>query len=341
MKTEDELKRHTAHLRGPIYVALFFALCAFAVIGISTQSAGYGLSLALPIFASICLWRFGIPPLMVARGFGLVRDSVGLLVAALGSIFFGEKLAPFVGLLAAIGVVAWSIAYLFKLASDSFRELIEIIPLGESIRRDSTSGLLISHVSDIHITKDDQTARAEKGPGGQQNLDRWVSVIRGRAIPILVISGDVTDTGEDIEWARFNSAVERLGSKIAIVPGNHDLSKRYGSSKDNKARLYFETLAKLNPDVVACTGEKLSRLAARADQEIGPDVEKRAASNRNSFISTDVGKVPGEIPEPGWLERREEREEMATTMDWLGPARERELNDWFDKKQRRIIPVTV
>ena len=28
-------------------------------------------------------------------------------------------------------------------------------------------------------------------------------------------------------------------------------------------------------------------------------MEKRAASNRNSFISTDVGKVPGEIPEPG------------------------------------------
>lgn len=245
-------------------------------------------SLSAPLVVISCLRWLGLPPIVLARKFTIGRDAVGSLAAIAAAILSPRGMEWVFGLSIAAAAFLTSIGVLVKLARDVFYKLLEAIPLKPAMSQEEVvPNLLISHVSDIHITSKyfDRFQQAtvyydrfQGGAGGQHNLEQWLTSIQKLDPPILVVSGDVTDTGESIEWLQFLDKVNRYTKRYAIVlaPGNHDLSKEYGSRKGNKPELYFLGQSLLEPSMLTCTGEQLSRLIERADEEVSLLVPERA-----------------------------------------------------------------
>lgn len=90
----------------------------------------------------------------------------------------------------------------------------------------------ILHLSDLHFVDGDTVSRVEThghppfGNGAVlERLDRLQDLLL-RA-DVVVLSGDTTDSGTEVQWQHFLNAIGRfpgLCEKILLVPGNHDLN---------------------------------------------------------------------------------------------------------------------
>jgi 3',5'-cyclic AMP phosphodiesterase CpdA len=95
-----------------------------------------------------------------------------------------------------------------------------------------TQRFRILHLSDLHIVSDAKATRCEAPHGARGNGDllRRLSGLTARlaAADVIVISGDITDSGARLEWQEFRSIWNTLPpyarSRIFAVPGNHDLN---------------------------------------------------------------------------------------------------------------------
>ncbi len=90
--------------------------------------------------------------------------------------------------------------------------------------------ITLAHVSDLHLTADDGAARSEarllgRLRGMNRHFERLLADPPLRAADLVVVTGDVTDTGEAAAWDRFWAAVATAGlsGKVAVLPGNHDV----------------------------------------------------------------------------------------------------------------------
>jgi calcineurin-like phosphoesterase family protein len=87
----------------------------------------------------------------------------------------------------------------------------------------------IIHWSDLHVTRDNATRLMEGKPNKNENLIYLLQKFYGilSQANIILITGDITDTGHPSEWKLFNRALRRLSrqitKKIVLVPGNHDI----------------------------------------------------------------------------------------------------------------------
>src|SRR5205823_8771518 len=90
----------------------------------------------------------------------------------------GWKIAA-AGLIIALAIFLISFAYLLKLARDNFGPMFELLPISDTLKQKAASGPLISHVSDIHITRSDNVARVEGGRGGQHSVAQSLTSIKG------------------------------------------------------------------------------------------------------------------------------------------------------------------
>ncbi|MDH5490925.1 MAG: metallophosphoesterase, partial [Myxococcales bacterium] len=96
----------------------------------------------------------------------------------------------------------------------------------------------IAHLSDLHLTARGDGARHEPGWGrlrGMNEALRWV--LRSEPVQradLLLVTGDVTDTGAESAWKLFAAMLRGAGleHRTLAIPGNHDmvsLSLRIGN----------------------------------------------------------------------------------------------------------------
>ena len=101
----------------------------------------------------------------------------------------------------------------------------ELLNLDISDLNSRSDGIIVSHLSDLHLTGGALTLEGQKSPDSifSNLIDKHRKELnRSDAI---IISGDITDTGSAVEWTAF---FERypidLIDKTALIPGNHDIN---------------------------------------------------------------------------------------------------------------------
>jgi len=97
-------------------------------------------------------------------------------------------------------------------------------------RRTETPPFRIVHLSDLHLTRTDGTGRTEMDlfrplKGMNDAFRRILRTSTLRNSDLLIITGDVTDRGDEASWRVFWGAVDGAGlrQRVLVVPGNHDL----------------------------------------------------------------------------------------------------------------------
>ena len=93
--------------------------------------------------------------------------------------------------------------------------------------------LVLAHLSDTHLTS--AGVRYNQVLDADAALDRAVAVLRaaladGRRLDAVVLSGDLTDTGDPAAYRRLRAAVEPLGVPVIYATGNHDVRTEFHRS---------------------------------------------------------------------------------------------------------------
>lgn len=88
----------------------------------------------------------------------------------------------------------------------------------------------IVHFSDLHLTAKDNQSRSEpklfgRLEGMNEAFRRLVQLPQVRDADLLLVTGDITDSGDLDAWKVFWDAVGKAGlmDKTLVVPGNHDV----------------------------------------------------------------------------------------------------------------------
>ncbi len=89
------------------------------------------------------------------------------------------------------------------------------------------SDLRVCHLSDIHLSSTHTLEGNLDGEATLQALSEALEWALGHDIDLVLITGDLTDAGEQMEWQALSALLKSFGekalAKIAFVPGNHDL----------------------------------------------------------------------------------------------------------------------
>jgi len=88
----------------------------------------------------------------------------------------------------------------------------------------------IAHLSDLHLTADDNASRSEPKLYGRLRgmnaaFRRVVASDGVRDANLVLVTGDVTDRGDLDAWRVFWAAIDGAGlrGRLLVVPGNHDV----------------------------------------------------------------------------------------------------------------------
>lgn len=92
---------------------------------------------------------------------------------------------------------------------------------------------VLAHLSDSHLTS--AGVRYNQVLDADAALDRAVAVLRsavadGRPLDAVILSGDLTDTGDPDAYRRLRAAVEPLGVPVLYATGNHDVRTEFHRS---------------------------------------------------------------------------------------------------------------
>jgi 3',5'-cyclic AMP phosphodiesterase CpdA len=92
---------------------------------------------------------------------------------------------------------------------------------------------VIAHLSDTHLTA--RGVRYNLVLDADAALDRATEVLRaaladGRRLDAVVLSGDLTDSGDPDAYRRLQDAVEPLGVPVIYATGNHDVRTEFHRS---------------------------------------------------------------------------------------------------------------
>jgi len=92
---------------------------------------------------------------------------------------------------------------------------------------------VLAHLSDSHLTS--VGVRYNQVLDADAALDRAVAVLRsavadGRPLDGVILSGDLTDTGDPDAYRRLRAAVEPLGVPVLYATGNHDVRTEFHRS---------------------------------------------------------------------------------------------------------------
>ena len=94
----------------------------------------------------------------------------------------------------------------------------------------SSKNYLITHFSDLHLTKKDSDSRSEpklfgRLRGMNKAFELLASSQHAKDSDFILFTGDITDTGHQKEWKVFWKIINKykLKEKSVIIPGNHDM----------------------------------------------------------------------------------------------------------------------
>ncbi|WP_437820176.1 metallophosphoesterase family protein [Sorangium sp. So ce1078] len=108
--------------------------------------------------------------------------------------------------------------------------------------------LVLCQLSDLHITAngrepyeiEESSAAWPEGVARPDTaeltgrLRRLVAEIAAMRPPLVALTGDMTDLGEEAQWAELEAALAGIpaSSQVLMVPGNHDIAINIGTSPD-------------------------------------------------------------------------------------------------------------
>jgi predicted MPP superfamily phosphohydrolase len=106
----------------------------------------------------------------------------------------------------------------------------------------------VAHLSDLHIIAERYGFRIESGRSGPRGNVRLMPLLQKldalhaeKPLDVILLTGDVTDSGRASEWAEFLAALEgfpALAARLLVLPGNHDINV---VDRANPARLDLPT----------------------------------------------------------------------------------------------------
>lgn len=127
-------------------------------------------------------------------------------------------------LLAGVSIAAFNYNYEFgdEQTSDGQPSMAVITPPSLNARND---GLVITHLSDLHLTGGQPTLEGAPSPDPQFVKTLTVFGDEIKKSDLILITGDITDSGKPEEWISFFShyPIDIL-NKTVIIPGNHDIN---------------------------------------------------------------------------------------------------------------------
>ncbi len=90
--------------------------------------------------------------------------------------------------------------------------------------------LVIAHLSDTHLTSLGVLYNAVIDPAAA--LDKVVAAlvratVEGRGPDVVVVSGDLTDSGDPDAYRRLDAALKPLGTQVIYATGNHDVRSAF------------------------------------------------------------------------------------------------------------------
>jgi 3',5'-cyclic AMP phosphodiesterase CpdA len=96
--------------------------------------------------------------------------------------------------------------------------------------------LKIIHVSDLHFGKSD-----DQDTDAKDLLDAvYKEFFQGTDSCYLLVSGDITDSGEPDEFTSAKKALSRFKGRVFLTPGNHDYGSFLGTDYDEDKAKYFD-----------------------------------------------------------------------------------------------------
>ncbi|MFY0564072.1 metallophosphoesterase family protein [Archangium lansingense] len=217
-------------------------------------AVGWGTMSVLFSYAAGVRWCYGIEVFVFSRvGLNASRPKRLVLCLGVGAAFVGLGLAAcWINPIEQLGLAAqgdWVSAviggaFLFIVPAVLVCVYGLIKPMARLLARptfrlkeksladasDLKCCLTVTHWSDLHITASDEHVRVERGGGGNVSLKEVVRKY-GEELAmtdLLLITGDVTDSGRGEEWQRVFEILGGLSTsvreKMVLVPGNHDVN---------------------------------------------------------------------------------------------------------------------
>ena len=113
-------------------------------------------------------------------------------------------------------------------------------------------------ISDIHhlsktLYEDNETFQkfVNSGDGKLINysseiMEAFIAQIKSGPPEVLIVSGDLTTNGElqsHRELANWFADIESLGTKVLVIPGNHDINNPYALSFLNNERVFIDSIS--------------------------------------------------------------------------------------------------
>ena len=77
----------------------------------------------------------------------------------------------------------------------------------------------IAFVSDTHVNH----RTDELGTGATRHLDQAIAAINAAQVDLVLIAGDLTDSGTREQMALFKRKVKQFKAPVLFIPGNHDV----------------------------------------------------------------------------------------------------------------------
>ncbi|KYF97005.1 cAMP phosphodiesterase [Sorangium cellulosum] len=201
------------------------------------------------------LLEIGVPSWLTAWLDGSILSSFVAWFPAGGSVSFGGGAAFVLAGCIALALLALGLSLYAWLAFALGEATRVILRYGGAATLfpdpgDAIPGgrLVLCQLSDLHITAGGREPyEIEEGsaawPEGVARPDtaeltgrlrRLVAEIAAKKPPLVALTGDMTDLGEEAQWAELEAALSGIpaSSHVLMVPGNHDIAINVGTSPD-------------------------------------------------------------------------------------------------------------
>lgn len=183
-------------------------------------------------------------------------------------------------------LMAFSVIVTYKMAGSAFDSAT--VARSKAVRKRSGAAWGI-HWTDVHVTRKGRS-RVDGGKGGNERLQECITTFLEEPPKFVFITGDLTDRGDEEEWEEARKILAPLkekGTRIVIVPGNHDLATAYNSAdafistrlthfrggmvrgmNGLRLRAFLGGLAALEPDLKNAKGETIAAILKREDKAL-------------------------------------------------------------------------
>jgi predicted MPP superfamily phosphohydrolase len=232
------------------------------------------------------------------------------------------------------GITYWLLRLVFEIASAALAGALLTINLrplsARSIEEVPPTDPICLQISDLHLTPgtpielrhDRSLWPADEGlPAMAERLELLVSRLSGINLPI-VATGDLTDSGDETEWALASRLSSLSDHGVFVVPGNHDINL------SGSAEPLDERAAEINK------GYYLARLWKAAKQISGSDEATPEPVLTREFTSKSGVVVSCIMVDSN---RRRSRWLLSNAIGYFDRFTKREILRALDNARERVI----